>query len=195
MSEKVNISKRKDILTAAGKLYAQFGLQRTSMIDIARYARVSKKTIYNYFSSKDELFKEVVHQESETLIQHIRGAMERETTTRGKIQTYIISKISKIRELLNFYNVTRETIFEFWPHVDGIRESYREMEKNIILDVLLEGIKNNEVAVPDPELTAEAIVLSLRGLESPWLNEDKNFNLEEGIEKLMDILFYGILKR
>ena len=47
--------RRAEILTAAGQLFAEKGYHRTTTQDIARAAEVSEGTIYNYFSSKEEL--------------------------------------------------------------------------------------------------------------------------------------------
>lgn len=43
------------ILTAAEGLFLQYGFRSISMDDIARHLAVSKKTIYQFFSDKDEI--------------------------------------------------------------------------------------------------------------------------------------------
>lgn len=53
-------SSRKAILDAAFELFAQKGFYNTSIEQIRKKAGVSKGLIYNYFSTKDELMKEVV---------------------------------------------------------------------------------------------------------------------------------------
>ncbi len=48
---------RKEIIyDAAWKLYCQFGLQKVNIQEIADKAGVSKKTIYNHFNGKEDLF-------------------------------------------------------------------------------------------------------------------------------------------
>jgi len=47
--------RRSEILTAAGRLFAEKGYHRTTTHDIAAEAEVSEGTIYNYFSSKEDL--------------------------------------------------------------------------------------------------------------------------------------------
>ncbi len=62
--------KRQAILQAAADQFRTFGFEATSMDKIAALAGVSKRTVYNHFPSKDDLF-------SETLIQlfHSSAAM------------------------------------------------------------------------------------------------------------------------
>ena len=48
------------ILEAARALYAEFGLRRTTMDDVAKRAGVGRATLYRRFSEKEQLFKAVL---------------------------------------------------------------------------------------------------------------------------------------
>ena len=52
--------RRSAILAAAWEAFTDNGFERTTMSDISERAGGSKATIYNYFSSKDELFAAVL---------------------------------------------------------------------------------------------------------------------------------------
>ncbi len=52
--------KREYILETAFKEYAKYGVKRVSVDDIAQKLKISKKTIYEFFSSKDELTREAL---------------------------------------------------------------------------------------------------------------------------------------
>jgi TetR/AcrR family transcriptional regulator of autoinduction and epiphytic fitness len=51
---------RRNVLAAAGELFAERGYQRTSMKDIAAGAGVSVETVYGYFGTKAGLLKELL---------------------------------------------------------------------------------------------------------------------------------------
>jgi TetR/AcrR family transcriptional regulator of autoinduction and epiphytic fitness len=55
-------SKRDEILAAAREVFVREGYATASMDRIAEVAGASKRTVYNYFPSKEELFHEVVEQ-------------------------------------------------------------------------------------------------------------------------------------
>ena len=55
----VSEQKHEAILRAAADEFEENGFQSTSMDRIAERAGVSKRTVYNHFSSKDELFKAI----------------------------------------------------------------------------------------------------------------------------------------
>ena len=54
--------KRKAIITAAAAEFRANGFEATSMDRIAAVAEVSKRTVYNHFPSKEELFAETIVQ-------------------------------------------------------------------------------------------------------------------------------------
>ncbi|MFY8201907.1 MAG: TetR/AcrR family transcriptional regulator [Pirellula staleyi] len=61
-SKRLTDRKRAAILNASISLFSELGFDNTSMDNIAQRAEVSKRTVYNHFSSKDRLFEEIVQQ-------------------------------------------------------------------------------------------------------------------------------------
>ncbi len=55
--------KEKQIINAARELFNQYGFKKVSMDEIAKKAGVTKRTIYKYFSSKQELLKFFINEE------------------------------------------------------------------------------------------------------------------------------------
>lgn len=52
--------RRKAIINAASAIFQEMGYERASMSEVAKRVGGSKATLYNYFSSKEELFETVV---------------------------------------------------------------------------------------------------------------------------------------
>jgi len=52
--------KREAIIEAARRAFEEFGVQGTSMDKLAEMAGVSKRTVYNHFASKEELYAAVL---------------------------------------------------------------------------------------------------------------------------------------
>ena len=57
---KDNPVERKKIMVFADKLFREAGLYKTSMDELAALMHISKKTIYRYFPSKENLVREIV---------------------------------------------------------------------------------------------------------------------------------------
>lgn len=68
-------AKREELVRIAAQLFKEQGYQSTRLIDVARAAGLDRATVYYYFGSKEELFRETVEgvldanmQEAERLI-------------------------------------------------------------------------------------------------------------------------------
>jgi len=53
--------KRREIVRVATLAFQELGYERTSMLTIAERFRGSKQTLYNYFASKEDLLRAVLH--------------------------------------------------------------------------------------------------------------------------------------
>ncbi|MFT8348937.1 TetR/AcrR family transcriptional regulator [Clostridium saccharoperbutylacetonicum] len=58
--EKEKQIRRNDIINAAEKVFVDKAFENSTMDDIAKEAEFTKKTIYSYFSSKEELYYEIM---------------------------------------------------------------------------------------------------------------------------------------
>jgi TetR/AcrR family transcriptional regulator of autoinduction and epiphytic fitness len=67
-TDKLTDRKRAGILSAAIACFSENGFDNTSMDAIASHANVSKRTVYNHFSSKDTLFTAIVNKLKENAI-------------------------------------------------------------------------------------------------------------------------------
>src|SRR5690242_18466094 len=56
-------TRRSDIISAALRLFAAKGFAATRLDDVAEAAGIAKGTVYLYFETKEELFRDVVRQE------------------------------------------------------------------------------------------------------------------------------------
>ncbi|MDV7341795.1 TetR/AcrR family transcriptional regulator [Terasakiella sp. A23] len=61
-----NEKKRFDIIEAARQVFLEKGFELTSMDEIAKRAKVSKRTVYSNFGSKEDLFSGLMHEVCES---------------------------------------------------------------------------------------------------------------------------------
>lgn len=67
MSSQARNQRRADILSAALTEFREMGYERAKIEEIARAAGIGKSTVYEYFSSKDDLLVAVLHEGLERL--------------------------------------------------------------------------------------------------------------------------------
>ena len=59
--------KEEQIIQAARELFTVYGYKRVSMDEIAKKANVTKRTVYSYFKSKEDLLKYFIDEEIRTM--------------------------------------------------------------------------------------------------------------------------------
>ena len=96
--------KKEQIIEAARNLFHQFGFKKVSMDEIAKEAGVTKKTIYMYFSSKEELLKYFI-QEEITNMEEIVEEVEANNTDPFEAVNQAIYKILQYRKHQDFLNI------------------------------------------------------------------------------------------
>lgn len=69
-------AKRQAIVDIAAEVFRESGFERASMSEICRRVGGSKATIYNYFSSKEMLFFEVMHQANDTEFRAVHAELD-----------------------------------------------------------------------------------------------------------------------
>jgi TetR/AcrR family transcriptional regulator, regulator of autoinduction and epiphytic fitness len=70
-AEATDRSRKAAILLAAQPVFFRYGFRKTSMDDVAKAADVSRQGLYVHFASKEDLFREMIHQ---GLSLHVRAA-------------------------------------------------------------------------------------------------------------------------
>ena len=187
--------KKKIITIVAQKIFSKYGFLKTTVDDIARAARIGKASIYHYFRSKEELFEKVVEKEYHLLIKKIEYAINKESDPKKKIKVYIINRMKYLNELANVYSALKDEYLEHYAFTEKIREKHFYKEMEIMKAILEEGIKREIFEIDDIGLTTFTILTALKGLEYPWITNTPTPEIEENLEKLLEILFNGIIKR
>lgn len=187
------------IINTSREIFARFGFKKTTMDEIARATYKAKSSIYHYFASKEEIFQSVIEKESNTLKEEITKAINQENTPQQKLRAYVLTRMRVLNELVNFYIALKDDYLKHFGYIEKLREKYYKDEIKIIENILWEGNNEGIFFIDNVELTAHAILIALRGFEYPWIIEKKapyyDTQIETALNSLLDILFYGIVKR
>ena len=189
------LEKKENIIKAAQKLFAKFGLSKTTIDDIAREAHMGKASIYYYFKSKESIYKEVIDLEGKILQEKILADVSNKTTPQEKIRTYSLTRMTEIKELANYYSAIKDEYLDHYSFITKARQSFDVFETTLMATILQEGVQKDIFEIEDIALTAEAIVGALKGLEYRWTIEMPMDEIQNSIDTLLKILFRGIEKR
>ena len=90
--------KRESIIQASLKLFSTQGFHRTTIPDIAKVLQMSVGNLYNYFSSKDILAKEIIKYTSEALGTEIKTINNMNISTEEKVFNIVTVYFSMAQE-------------------------------------------------------------------------------------------------
>ncbi len=187
--------KKDRIIEIAQKIFSRFGIQKSTMDEIAKMARMGKATLYYYFKSKEDIFAEVIRKEAGILKQKIIEEILKVDTPQEQIRAYVHTRMKHLRKLSNYYTTLTEEYMEHYSFVEKERAEFTEYEINTLIGILNFGIKKGVFDIEDVQLTAKMIIIALKGLEYPLLIEEKSENMETKIDAMLNILFKGLEKR
>ena len=88
--------RRQNILAAATAVFRARGYEAASMAEIAVQAGGSKATLYSYFSSKDDLFRQVMKMQAEEKMSKAFGSLESGEDLRLTLQRFGENYLSTI---------------------------------------------------------------------------------------------------
>lgn len=166
MGEK-SLQKKKYILETARKVFMEKGYKNVTMKDIVEACDISRGGLYLYFNSTAEIFREVMHMESEEADDVFSDSI-REDATATEILALFLKEQKK--ELLskkdNLAIATYEYYFgEDMPKKDNILKRQFDSAVKIIEKLIETGVENGEFYCEDCRSAARNIMFLLEGLK------------------------------
>lgn len=172
---------RDKLIEIARQLFAHKGIENTTMNDIASASDKGRRTIYTYFRSKRDIYNAVVKTESDKIIDKLSAIVALPIEPEQKLMDFIFARFEAIKESVTRNGTLKAGFFRDVRKVDRARRSNTSSEANMLKQILLEGVNQGVFQIRHVEQTAMVMLLSLQGLDVPYIRD--NFS-ELGIEKL-----------
>ena len=182
--------KEEQIINVARELFTTYGYKRVSMDEIAKCANVTKKTVYSYFKSKEELLKFFINEE----IQNMKQVVEK---TEDSSLPYLTNVHNVIYNLLEYKSnskfiksIVREN--ETFNNII-IMENLKQIDSEIkgyIFKKLQYAVEKKYIEIDDIEITAFLIYKMYIALMFEW--PDKKINKEKISDNIIKILRNGL---
>jgi TetR/AcrR family fatty acid metabolism transcriptional regulator len=186
-------TKRELILEAAMVVFARDGFHVAKVEDIANEAGVGKGTVYEYFSSKLELFQEMFKEGMGGFIQSLHTEINNTMTTPEKLRkvAYLhFQFIMKHRDLakLSMENQQCGEDFRKWIF------SAQRQKLEYIGSIIEEGIAKGELRKVDSNAAAMVFSGAMGALFVPVSFGNVEVEPKDIIEPILNVIFEGIVK-
>ena len=186
---------RNSIVEVAREIFAQYGFRKTTMNEIADGVGKGKSSLYYYFSSKEDVYRAVIEKEADTLKNKLIDAVEGVDEPVEKLRMYVVTRMEILHELINFHQAINSEYLTNIDFIQKMRKKYDNEEVTILKSILQFGADSKTFRIEDVDLTALAVSTALKGLETPLLASQNEISIELRIDRILQILFFGIVKR
>lgn len=189
-------NRREQIIRAAEVVFSRKDFQNATISDVSKQAGVSDATIYEYFSSKEELLFSI----PEDNIRHSKSILDdhleyvRDQT--GKLRSVIYHLLKYYQENADFAAISLMILKTNRKFMETEIYQYLREYYTIIIDIIEEGKNTGEFKKDiDPHFVRSVILGTVEFIVTRWLMygcPDDKTRPVENIDSLFDLIMGGI---
>ncbi len=179
MNCSTNTDKQKLILDAAQYRFAHYGLGKVTMDEIATDLGISKASLYYYFETKEEIFRQVIAREQDVFINKIEAILKRKSSASEKLLEYFHQHVLLLDKLLNLKIISLQADNVLHPIIRELFKTFSTKELVFLGSILSDGKIQNEFSMESPEKTASLLQHVLLGLRLRFFKTVKNRDIGE----------------
>ena len=188
--------KSEQIITAAVEVFSSKGFYNAKMKEIAARAGVGKGTLYEYYSSKEELFKEIIKTGAQRFKEITEQQLRKEAPLWDKLQNTLEHQLDYLWENRGFTNLFmgRESQIITESEIYGFLYEARKEIMQIMEEEFQKAVEKEELAPRNLSLYVRMIqgVFSEVVVSSVLLENSRPE--KEELQEYVDILRFGMEK-
>lgn len=180
--------RREQLLAVAVRVFAENGYHATSMNDVAEAAGVTKPVLYQHFSSKRELFVQLLTTIGDELRDTIAKATADAEGPRQQIEHGLRAYFRYVGESTDAFRV----LFGSGARRDPEFASFTRGVETSIADAIAELIVVDGDPVPQRHLLAHSIVGMTEAASRHWLAHDREPDVDVLATQLSQLAWSGL---
>ncbi|MBB2149329.1 TetR/AcrR family transcriptional regulator [Pedobacter gandavensis] len=143
---------------SAMQCFAKFGLDKTTLDDIAQAVGLNKASLYYYYKNKEDIFIEVALKEGEDFINSLQETTVLKEGIENRIAFYLESRFNYYKNVLNMNRVSVDTLNKILPRFFELYNALMKREKIFVTQLLGKAVADGEVEMTDLENTASVLI-------------------------------------
>ncbi|HYW96654.1 MAG TPA: TetR/AcrR family transcriptional regulator [Bacteroidales bacterium] len=181
------------ILQTAQNRFGMYGLEKTTMREIAGDVGMSKASLYYYFPDKVSLFHAVIKKEQDDFFKFLDESRRKLMKPDQMLEEYIHVRNVYFRTFINLSKLRLNAMKELRPVMRDLIEDLKARELRYIRGILITGRETNDFRDIDEEIVASVFLDSLQGIRRTYLGRSDLSGLEtlnlEDMEKKMAVFY------
>jgi AcrR family transcriptional regulator len=157
------------LVDTARQLFAKNGFEATMMNEIAQASGKGRRTLYTYFSSKEEIYFAVIQSELDRLTNRMEEVARQEMSPEKKMVKLFFAHLEFVKETVSRNGNLRAEFFRDSWKVASVRKNFDRSEIIIFRRVMNEGNDKGVFNIRNVKLTALITHYCLMGCEVPYI--------------------------
>lgn len=185
--------KREKILEAAAELFSTKHYHEVMMDDVAKLISVAKGTVYNYFTSKEELYFTIMHTRMENLLLLLKQKIESEQSSIDSLRAFVVHLFMFMMKHRKFFLIyQKETLNKQNSFCEDMLLLEKQM-KLMIMQIISRGEKESVFRKVDEQFAISLIFGSIYGAVQRGINENTpDETAEKEKEEVFDFILHGL---
>ena len=197
--EKRKAGQRQEMLETALGLFSEKGYHNVSMHEIADNAEFAIGTLYKFFKNKEDLYKDLVLEQSETYHAALMRAIETADDEVERLRNFVRTKGELFRGNLPFIRLylaeSRGASFNIKAGLDEtLRKGYFDSLQRLA-SIFETGIGSGRFKrIASPYILAVALDSTVNAFLLLWLDAPEIHPFPEDPDTILDIFFRGLVE-
>jgi TetR/AcrR family transcriptional regulator len=195
--ERERLRHRQEILAAALRLFAEKSFHYVSMQEIAAAAEFGTGTLYHFFSSKEDLFFELMVATADACLGLVLSALEGPGDERHRLAQFIRLHERITGEqgaAIRVYLLETRSRHLLRPRIEAKK---KELDARVIArlaDVIAAGVRRGQFNHVDPVMAAKCLSAALQAVTLAAVEDPQATNLPADLRKVEAVFFQGLVK-
>ncbi|MCB2194227.1 MAG: TetR/AcrR family transcriptional regulator [Bacteroidetes bacterium] len=181
-----------NIIVVALRVFGRLGVYKTTMNDIAKAAKKGRRTIYQYFKSKEEIYQAVLEKETAKMVVPMKAIVKSELKPEEKLRSYAHQRIASIYKIAENHHAFKVGFIHNDKVILKLRKRFDRFDSELLLKIIEEGIQEGVFKGNDSELMVKNIQVGLRGMEIDFIKNNLNENCKKQLDLYIEMITKGI---
>lgn len=200
MSKKEQVKEK--IGRSAMQCFKKFGLDKTTLDDIAKAVGFNKASLYYYYKNKEDIFIEVAIKEGEQYLELLQKKTLLKKGVENKVWFYMQSRFDYYKNVLNMNRVSSDTLNKILPKFFELYDAMMKQEKTFLSQVIKRAVENGELIKNNTDKIADVLINISDALkhseeQKAILKNEDSVDYTQGISDmkfLVSLIFKGLKK-
>jgi AcrR family transcriptional regulator len=164
------------------------------MSDLAVAAGKGRRTLYSYFDGMDQIYKEVIQQEINSIYDFVLSRYNPSLPPRDCLRECMLAHLDAVKDVVTRNGSLKNDFFRDIYLVERSRRRVDNKEIQLFRQILAAGVRNFSFLPMNLDMSATILFYALKGIEVPYIRQSISTYFEGNKHVVVDFILRGIMR-